>query len=482
MTTHAERLIVLALVLLLAATGCRGRGATRQDAEIRRQTTAGGTAYAEGHDVEAVSRYQRALKRAWAIDDPIEIGSNAYNLAICLAAVGYVPEARDWLREARAELRRAGQDESAVWLLDAELARQEGLLVEAETISAAVGTTLRRGERRPTARNVVFEHEGHLIEPPPDDRERRRGWTDSAAYQLASRLKEATNRRERVEERRDELGSTAHWHLLNANLALDWGDFERADRELVVAEQLVRRLDEAALAAEAARVRGRWLVEQGDLLSAALRFDYEAEALRRAGHYREIPRAVENAGMAYEGAGLILPAAERYHRVARILFGRDELIGSLMFIDRAVPLAEMSGDGDIQGRLAVLFKAVSETVADDAERERRRQSRGRGGATPQADGSTGAVGNSFEGGDGTYDTRRPPSRGPVVEPALPAPGAIDPRPLPGDVRPELLPPGAAPAPEGLGPELIPRGASGESSGPAAHFTDQLRSLLRSVRR
>jgi hypothetical protein len=92
--------------------------------------------------------------------------------------------------------------------------------------------------------------------------------------------------------------------------------------------------------------------------------------LRQAGHYREIPFALVSAAEAYEMVELFAVAGNRFYRAARTLYGRDDLSGAALLIDRAVVLAEVSGHVELQGRLAILFKEVVLAVEARANRKR----------------------------------------------------------------------------------------------------------------
>lgn len=354
---------------LTLIVGCRGGAQTKQvDSQIEQQAKAAVEAYAEGKDDVAILRYRRALKRAWALDDPVEIGSNAYNLAACLASVGWYEAARDCLAESRAELHRAGHSEADAWLLEAKIARSQGLTEEAYVITEGLKETLPRPK---LIQHASFEkHDEPCCEEESIDDDR---------HPLIERLRKRKHEghdRPHAEKRQEIRASTVALHLFRAQLACDARDLDTAEQELATAERAARHLkDDEVPRAEMLQVRARILLLSMQPAAAALRLDAEADLLREAGHYREIPLALTSAAEAYLMAGDLVAASERFHRVARMLYGRDDLIAAIHFIDRAVALADATEDGDLQARLALVFHEVDSAWEASRQRqaERRRQ-------------------------------------------------------------------------------------------------------------
>ena len=358
-----------ALVALAAMGGCRSTSRRDEgDAEVRRHAEAARLAFAEGADTEAIDRYRLAVRRAWLLDDPVQIGTNAYNLAATLAAVSRYAEARDWLREARAELVRAGRDPANVQILEAKIARQQGAFFEAVAISDSVHRAVHvPGGERPNSSLRAAAHKPHQI--------------GAASYvhgqggliplsDLPKRLSDRRRRKRRSSKHQDRAAAEVQLHLLWASLAMDQADLDRAAEEIETARRYMARVRDLAVHAELERVAARLLLFEGRPLDAAARFDAEAELLRHGESYREIPAAYEAAGGAYESAGVFDLAAERYVRVARILYALDELTAALLFIDRAFPLAEVTGDVDLLGRVSIVFNEAARAVEEGRKTKR----------------------------------------------------------------------------------------------------------------
>jgi len=360
----AGRTLLLAVALLVG--GCRSAARRHDDAEVRRHAEAAHKAFAAGHELDAIKRYRRAVRRAWAIDDAVLIGRNAYNLAAAHAGIGRFDEARDWLAEARAEMSRAGQDTMQVQILAANIARQQGLWYEAQTITATVARAVHI-DRQKTSHcpaNRGSRHTGRKVAYRANAVEEGNA---SAFARLLGKLesdkrKSPQDRHEYVQKRLDRRASEVQVHLLRAQLAADRLDLRTAEDELDAARRKLRPRVNRAVASEVERVAGRILVLAGRFGPAAARFDDEARLLRQAESYRGIPVAYQSSAEAYEMAGLEGMAVDRYVRAARMLYARDAVLPALRCIDRALPLAMMTGNRELQGRLAVVFNEIARTV------------------------------------------------------------------------------------------------------------------------
>ncbi len=347
--------MIIVIAILVAANGCR---TTRNnvDAEIVRNSAQAQQAFAEGADTEAIRRYRSAVKRAWALDDADQIARNAYNLAACLAAVRSPLEARDWLAEARAEFWRSGnRDGATTWLLEAKIAEQMGFLDDAESISLALHARGRRaGDRTSAAQQCAYwpapniaTHDQHNRFAARSDRKRHGDRKDQAKGHP---------------RRHGQTTTEAAAHLLRANLACDLGELERAAGELSAAQRFLRHSNDDSVQAEFQRTAGRLLLFEGRALEAARRFDAEASLLRTAGHYREMPLAWAAAGEAYEAEGQFAAAADRYQRAARMWYGQDHGDRALILIQHAVDLAQLAGDSQVEGRLAIVFGEIASAM------------------------------------------------------------------------------------------------------------------------
>ncbi|MEL6110625.1 MAG: hypothetical protein AAFU85_31855, partial [Planctomycetota bacterium] len=99
---------------------------------MHRSASAASDAFREGNLKQARANYIDSLLRAWAIDDPYESGTLAYNLAACAVADDDLEQAKEWLCDARVELCRAGASVGNTWLLSASIAMSEDRVADAD--------------------------------------------------------------------------------------------------------------------------------------------------------------------------------------------------------------------------------------------------------------------------------------------------------------------------------------------------------------
>ncbi len=306
-------ILLPAFALLL--TACGGpRSATgpavKRDAYYHRMITSGHAAFERGDIGRAAELYENAWVRSQIMDRPAEIGASAYNLALCRVALGDLESGRNLLREARVELRRAG--ESGV----------DTLIAEAEV------------ERR------------------LDNRE--------AAWVLTDDVLEALDRLRARALR-------MQTHSLRALIALERGDHEAAAKERALAEREAPRDAPPRLRARLAEVRGHVLLAEEYPLLAAKAFDEETLFYRDAGRYPDMVRAMQRAAAMYQKGGDHWPAADRFYRAARHYAADGKAVEALQLIERALPDLEAAGDEDMERRVAVLFENLSESVKSKEE-------------------------------------------------------------------------------------------------------------------
>ena len=361
-----------ALLLVMGlACGCRTTGGAADDAEVRRHAEAAHKAFSNGYEEDAIRRYRRAVRRAWAIDNATLIGRHAYNLAAAYAAVGRYGEARDWLAEARAEMIRAGDDALKTHILEAHVARQQGFLFEARSIT----DTVARAVHADGGRLGIGKHKQCTAGGARTNGGCRAagGWHADHAESggplkaLARRLesiepKQPEERHDHARKKLEKRTSEVQVHLLRAELAADQFDLQTANEELSAARRKMRPRMDRAVAAELQRVTGRVEMLSGRYGPAGARFDDEARLLRLAKSYRGIPQAYRSAAEAYEMAGLFGMAVDRYVRAARMLYARETFLPALWCIDRALPLA--LGNRELEGRLAVVFHEIAHAVEE----------------------------------------------------------------------------------------------------------------------
>ncbi|MCP5421032.1 MAG: hypothetical protein H6970_06550 [Gammaproteobacteria bacterium] len=289
------------LLLLLAAYGCSSQppdDRPQQDREMVNATHSARQAYRQGQYEIAARQFRLALRRAQVMDDAGAIGSQAYNLALCLIALDQLDEAQALLAEAERELTRDHQALADVLLAQARLSHVRSGPYDQE----ATERLLRRALDDPQSR--------------PDALHRA---------QIA---------------------------LLQADLACDRGDSAAATHYLAASQILLG--EEPAVTpvhAHSARVRGRidQLNRQPRLAGQA--FDEEADILRANRRYRDMAKALRRGGDAYTQAGQFDEAVDRYYQAARSWLAQDRLAEAEQDRARAERLAERLADAQWRQRL-----------------------------------------------------------------------------------------------------------------------------------
>lgn len=279
------------------------------DPELTRAARSGRAAFERGAVSEAITFYARALGRARVLDDAGGIGDAAYNLAVCQAAVGQYDQARELLREAAAEVRRAQGNLADILLVEAKVAHSQG----------------RPAEARRLAERVLSD--------------------SASAPTSAHRAQVAT---------------------LLGNLALEAGQLALARAELTRGQGLAVDSD-LAVQAEVERLAARIALLEGTANAAALARDREAALWRRARRYPEMARALAGAAMAYQAAGQTALGAERFFRAARSGWAQGESDVAMQYVRHAIALAEAAGERSLLERAAAL---QAEMVKAAGERDR----------------------------------------------------------------------------------------------------------------
>jgi len=354
--TRLTRLLSFALATLtgLLSFGCRSTDTSTvaTDAKIVRHAESASQAFAEGDTDEASESFRRAIRRAWAIDDPSEAGTNSYNLAACLASQSRPDEAMDWLIESRAELRRAGKSTGNTYLLEAKILQAEGDFAgAADAIDRAVCADPPCGEH--------------------DQQGCRFCGDDPCRESCLSRIPcVGTRIEDRAAIRDCEDFYAAQIELARSRLAAERYDIACAIEHFSTACRLAEDVCSDDLAAELQDVAALIHLAKGEYFQAAAHFDREADHLRRAGNYREIPDVLELSAAAYVEVERFDLAAGRLLRVARIWYGRGELKKSWEILQDALRYADMSPwslAGELtttQVRSALLAHEIELTLTD----------------------------------------------------------------------------------------------------------------------
>lgn len=334
-----------ALLLLLTGCGVAARSDHKLDTRLQRHVKAASQAFAEGQLETAITAYRAAIRRAWALDDPYEAGTAAYNLAACLLTHDRSREAQDWLLDARLELTRAGASLGNVWLLEAKIAAQQQRFGDVE----------------------AYVQRASCSDPPCQHREQQYQCCndDPCRDSLISRIPCWGTRFEKRQAVSDCAAVyQAQIHLLRARVAAEQYDLATARYQWSCAAQWIEQVCDHDLWAEREHVAALIHLAQAEYLSAARHFDREADCLRQAGNYREIPNALELAAAAYDQAGLRGVSADRICRVARILYGRGELQRSWRYVQQALQSAEAVGAESTRTQLALLANELARTLSE----------------------------------------------------------------------------------------------------------------------
>jgi len=302
------------LVAIFWLSGCRAGPEVSADASLSRLQRSGAESFRVGDDERAIEDFRRALVLAWGRDDPLGIGNSAFNYATALAGDGRLEEARDALAEARAELLRAGEPLEELWLLEAKIARRQGAVWRAEQLAehvqACSPAMISKPRKVPSLGVGAREH----------------------FTQANGRL--AMHRR--VEPNTLPISAA----LLRGQVACDQGAISAAKRQLREAQAAAAGELPASLEAEFQHLRGRILSFEGEPLSAAKAFDLEADALRAAELWRDLPDTYRRSAEAYLEAGYPYPAADRWIRVSRLWLVRGDIDAAIVALDYGHRLAE----------------------------------------------------------------------------------------------------------------------------------------------
>ncbi|MCP4888694.1 MAG: hypothetical protein GY904_19025 [Planctomycetaceae bacterium] len=336
------------LITIIGSTpGCKGMGETRRvDETVGRYAQKGSVAFAEGQVNRAIKEYRRAIHRAWAIDDAYESGTNAYNLAACMISENRPTEAKDWLLDARVELCRAGASPGNVYLLQAKIALSENRM---EDVSSNVD--------RAACSDAPCGEEGCECKSDPGNPCSHGCITKIPC--VGPKLEQASVTKECVKT------FEAQVELTRARLAAEQYDIPTAVAHFSKACKQLKGICGYDLQAELQNVAALIHLAKGEHLQAAGHLDREAENLRCAGIYRELPITLTLAAAAYEQAGRFDLAANRLCRAARIRFGHGEIDRSWQDVQAAIALAETACSETTKIRLALLVNEISQTLENE---------------------------------------------------------------------------------------------------------------------
>jgi tetratricopeptide (TPR) repeat protein len=293
------------------------------DSTLERHVRNASEAFREGQIERSTSEYRRALHRAWAMDDPYESGAGAYNLAASLLSASQTDQAKDWLLDARVEFQRAGSSAGNVWLLEAKIAQQESRLDD-----------------------VTYLIQRASCSAPPCSAGADRSPCDdeSCCERCVAKIPVLGAKVQAKHATRDcEESYKVQIHLARARLAAEQYDIGVAEAELACACRLASELCIDDLHAELHDVAALVHIAKGEFLQAGRHLDREAESLRWAGNFREIPGVLELSAAAYEQSGMLSLAADRFGRAARVYCGRGDYKRAWRAVQQASALADSAG-------------------------------------------------------------------------------------------------------------------------------------------
>ncbi len=264
------------------------------DEEFERTNRAARMAYDNGRFQQAVELYDKALERAYVLDDLNAIVDTQYNLAVCLTGLGSYWQALEWVNQAKAELARTNQGVPAdILLLEATLLHRLGKLDNAWQLTETI-----------------------LRDP--------------------SRLSEAVQGKA---------------YFLRGLIAAQRGDIDQLRNEIAS----MGKPATVGLRADREELRGRLALAEENWNEAIEAFDSAAEFRREDFDFNEMVNALAMAARACEQAGKLSEASKRYLRAGRSAARQGENSAALNWLDRAEELASKAGD-DLTARQARSYR------------------------------------------------------------------------------------------------------------------------------
>jgi len=298
-----------ALVALLLLSSCSSPAPARKsDVELSRVALSARRTFDLGQAEGASRLYRKALELARAGDNSPEIAANAYNLALCLVALGQYGEAVPYLEEAETESARRGKDTTDILLLQAKAFYLGGETQKAADLARA---GLKREDRLTPAARAQFD-------------------------------------------------------LILARIALDAKDLAGAKAGLERAQDSLDDEPDTLLSAETAGLSGAILAAEGAFAKAGGAFDRQADLCRKGEKYREMAEALSRAGGAYSTADR-RSAADRFFRSARSFYAQGDTVRALQTIESALAVLDQETDTETSGRIAALFDEIRASVPPAAE-------------------------------------------------------------------------------------------------------------------
>lgn len=293
--------LAAALLAIALSAGCASTPASAPppDATLAQYISSAQSAFHLGSFDRAARFYERALQRARAMDDGIEVGKQAYNLAAAELLADRPTNALPYLVEAEGAFTAQRRDRGPVVLLRARALRAMGQ-------------------------------------------------ADAARAEL-----------EKLVEMKTSGAVHCQAWLAYGQLASDAADPEEAAKALSRARSYLT--EDPALRAGAAALAGQIALLNGNGDDAGLEFDKEAEFMRRAKRYRDMAAALERAGAAYAKSGDPKAAGDRFYRAARSWQGLGAPVNALQTMQHALAAIGSENEPAWGPEMAALFQEIRNT-------------------------------------------------------------------------------------------------------------------------
>lgn len=297
--SYIEFTCIFGVVVLLS--GCMTKSSMApvpKDPELSRITSLARSAFERGSLKQADKLYLLALKRAYVMDDPLEIGNAFYNLGACRTRVGKYNEALNLMDEAKASLAQINIDITDIMVLEAKLTYMLRDYGEALILADAV---LAQKDRVPS--------------------------------ELAAEV-----------------------YILKGNIACEKGDVINAREEM---ERAKNRLHAVQDSSSFAHLAGRIFELENAPALAAAEFDHESLLLQKAKRYRAMAVALAHAARAWADSHNWQAASNRFLRAGRSYFGQGLKEKAIEMLDSALAAANRGDDTGTALRIEFLLDEMS---------------------------------------------------------------------------------------------------------------------------
>ena len=275
------------VIIFVAIVGCSSpptnQNRSEVDEEFERINSAARLAFDYGQFQRALDLYNKALDRAYVLDDLNAIVDSKYNLAVCLIGLRLYDQALEQVNQAQAELERSKQSIPAdILLLESTILHKIGKLDEAWQLT-----------------DLIVQDTGRL----------------SGAVQSKA-------------------------HFLRGLIASEWNDIHRLRAEIA----LLGNPSAAGLQADREELMGHLAIAEGNWGEAIDAFDRTAELRRADFDYSEMVSALALAAWSCEQAGQLSGASKRYLRAGRSAAQQGEKQNASNWLTQAETLAAEAGD------------------------------------------------------------------------------------------------------------------------------------------